>query len=456
MINIILACDLNGGIGKNNSIPWHFSSDMQYFKKITTHTEIPGKKNAIIMGRKTWDSLPTKPLKDRINVVISTRDCHTNLAYCATDINSALDFVYNNNEIDNIWVIGGTSIYKQFFNYYLIDKIYLTQIEGYFSCDVKIDLPKFQILKSHCIKTLNKNDNTYYKLNYFVCKIKPTIEMQYLRLLQTLQNSKERLTRNGITYSQFSKELSCNLDNGFPLLTTKKMFWKCIVEELLFFIRGDYDTNKLKEKGVNIWNGNTTRKFLDSCNLNYEEGIMGPMYGYQWRFFNKPFPYDGTFNGIDQFKNLIEEIKSNPQSRRLIMTDYNPNQVKQGVLYPCHSLIIQFYVEDKELSIKMYQRSADAFLGLPFNIASTSLLLCIVAKLCNLKPKFVNLTLGDCHIYKEHINAVNIQLKRLCYKLPQLKIPDFKTIEEVEKSNLSDYKILNYSSHSRIKALMIA
>jgi thymidylate synthase len=243
------------------------------------------------------------------------------------------------------------------------------------------------------------------------------------------------------------------------------MFLKGIIEELLFFIRGETDTNKLMEKGINIWKGNTTREFLDKLGLDYKEGMMGPMYGYQWRFFNKSYndcnqTDCNELHSIDQLKNIIETLKNNPNSRRLIMTDFNPAMVDQCVLYPCHSLIIQFYVSKTEstpkLSIKMYQRSADLFLGLPFNIASTTLLLYIVAKLVNMTPDNVHITLGDCHIYDAHIDAVKEQLSRECFDLPKLIIPDFKTLEEVEQSCYTDYKLENYISHPSIKAQMIA
>ncbi len=185
------------------------------------------------------------------------------------------------------------------------------------------------------------------------------------------------------------------------------------------------------------------------------------MYGYQWRFFGKNYIDNyhlGEVNGdyVDQFKNIIETLKTDPNSRRLIMTDFNPLMVDQGVLYPCHSLILQFYVNKNKLSVKMYQRSADLFLGLPFNIASTTLLLYIIAKLVNMAPDNVIITLGDCHIYETHINQVKEQLNRIPFDLPKLIIPDFKTLEEVEKSTYRDFELVDYTSHPSIKAEMVA
>ena len=291
------------------------------------------------------------------------------------------------------------------------------------------------------------------------------VETQYLNILKDMiETGEERVTRNGTTLSKFFKTISFDMKDGFPLLTTKKMFWKGVVEELLFFIRGDTDTTKLSEKGIRIWEPNTSREFLDKMNLNYNVGDMGPMYGYQWRYFNKM--YNGNENtldissakltGIDQLEKVIEEIKSDPHSRRIMMTTFNPSQVNEGVLYPCHSIVIQFYVENNRLSCTMYQRSCDLFLGCPFNIASTSLLLHIISQLTNMEPGIVNIVFGDYHIYAEHIDMVKVQIGREPYKLCKLKMKDFKNLKEVETSSYEDYMLVDYIAHPAIKAHMIA
>jgi thymidylate synthase len=282
-------------------------------------------------------------------------------------------------------------------------------------------------------------------------------EKQYLQmLLETLETGEYRNTRNGITYSKFFKTISFDLADGFPLLTTKKMFWKGIVEELLFFIRGDTDTTILSEKGVHIWELNTSNSFLEEKKLPYKEGDMGPMYGYQWRFFNKPYVTETQETGVDQLKKVIHEIKTNPNSRRILMSTFNPEQVEQGVLYPCHSIVIQFYVEKGRLSCSMYQRSCDIFLGCPFNIASTSLLLHIVSMLTNLEPGLVHMIFGDYHIYEEHKNVISEQLHREPYPLCNINIKKFTTLEEVEMSTLEDYQLINYKYYPPIRAIMIA
>ena len=453
--NVILAIDKKNGISKNGIIPWKLSKDLKYFQRITKHTETLDGKNAIIMGRKTCETLPNRFLPDRLNIVLTQNVTYKNEnALISNSFDNALKLAKENN-VDKIWIIGGSEIYNYAFKHYLIDKIYLTIINSDFNCDTFVELPKFNILKNNSLSMIDENTGeTHEVINLVVSKVE-TAEHQYLNLLNdTLNNGEKRQTRNAITYSTFSKEIIFNIEKTFPLLTTKKMFWKGIVEELLFFIRGETNSKLLEEKGVNIWKGNTSKVFLDSMNFDYEEGEMGPMYGYQWRYFNKP--YYAEEGGIDQLKDLINLIKKDPNSRRLLMTDFNPSQAELGVLYPCHSLILQFYVNKDKLSVKMYQRSADAFLGLPFNIASTSLLLSIIAKLCNLTPSNVTISLGDCHVYESHKEAVLKQLSRVQYNEPMLKIPDFKTLEEVENSSLEDYIISDYDHHTGIKADMIA
>lgn len=268
------------------------------------------------------------------------------------------------------------------------------------------------------------------------------IEQQYLELLKdVLHNGRERTTRNATTLSLFHKNLSFDLRDGFPLLTTKKIFWKGVVEELLFFLRGDTQTKILEDKGVNIWKGNTSREFLDSMKFfDRDEGDMGEMYGKIWKNHN-------------QLDRIIHDIKCDPNSRRLVMTTLDLNVVDQGVLWPCHGLFSQFYVEDGFLDLIYVIRSSDLFLGLPFNIASTSLFLSIIARKCNLIPRFCHMTLGDCHIYKDHIQAVQEQLSRIPYNLPRLlPFPDKK----FDSYELDDFKIDNYKCHPAIKAKMIA
>jgi thymidylate synthase/dihydrofolate reductase len=431
--NVILATDLNDGIGKNGSIPWNVKEDMDYFRHKTMF-------GVLIMGRKTYESLG-KLLPHRIHIVITTSDIQQKDVYKVSNFHEA--WVLATTFKKEIWVIGGKHVYEDALRHFSVGRVYRNIVNGEYDCDVHVDL-------SHLLfETIHKSDEVEYQ----VAIPKHTIEQQYMALLyKIMETGHLRDTRSGKTRSLFSHTLDIDLSEGFPLLTTKKMFWKGIVEELLFFIRGDTNTNHLSEKGIKIWEGNTSNAFLKSMGLPYEEGDMGPMYGYQWRFFNKP--YDQPSGGVDQLRDVIDELKKNPSSRRLLMTTFNPSQVNEGVLYPCHSLVVQFYVEDGMLSCNMYQRSADVFLGLPFNIASTSLLAYIVADLTNLIPKNVHIHIGDAHIYMDHEEAVKTQLSRVSYDLPQLDMKQMISIEDVERSSLNDYTIKNYVHHPPIKATM--
>jgi thymidylate synthase len=295
-------------------------------------------------------------------------------------------------------------------------------------------------------------------------------EQTYLDILKDLiTKGDERQTRNSITKSLFSRNLTFDLKNSFPLLTTKKMFFRGIFEELMFFIRGNTNTKILEEKGVKIWKDNTTRTFLDNIGLNhYQEGDMGPMYGFQLRFFNAE--YNGCNNdysnkGTDQFKYVIDTILQDPFSRRIIMTTFNPAQVNEGCLFPCHSLMIQFYIREENdtyyLSQQNYIRSNDIFLGNPYNVASFALmsyLLCHqlnhLTKSNKYKPDMLYITLGDYHLYKDHYEAALEQINRTPYPFPQLHIKNYH--ENIEDYQYDDIELINYLSHPAIKAHMIA
>lgn len=453
--NVILATDLNFSIGKYNTLPWDFAIDMKHFTNLTKPTNLFGHKSILIMGRQTWESLNCKDLPNRLNYVITSQDINQiSQLYPNTlffkDFYSAYCHSYKSK--GDIWVIGGSKIYDAALRFWACDKVYWTLIDGIFDAHVQFDISKYSInwIDSIDYNDVNKLDNTEYKLTFKVGHVIHGLESQYLHTLhELLTNGKKRETRNGITFSKFNKTLSWDLSDGFPLLTTKKMFWKGIVEELLFFIRGDTDTTLLSNKGIKIWEPNTSRDFLDKLGFNtYPVGEMGPMYGYQWRNFNG--------SGIDQFTKVINEIKTDPHSRRILMTDFNPQQAHLGVLYPCHSIVIQFYVENERLNCSMYQRSVDFFLGSCFNIASTSLLTHIISQLTNLKPGKVNLIMGDYHLYNVHLEQTISQLSRIPYDLPKLEMREFTTLKEVENSALEDYKIVDYQSHPIIKAQMVA
>lgn len=296
---------------------------------------------------------------------------------------------------------------------------------------------------------------------------------EYFRLVrEILRNGVERQTRNAKTLSIFSAKLDFDMKRSFPILTTKRVFWRGVVEELLWFLRGSTDSHQLSSRGVNIWSGNSSRKFLDSIGLtNYEEGDCGPIYGYQWRHFNAPYEgchADYTGKGIDQLAECVRLIKEDPTSRRIFMSGWNPEQTSQMCLPPCH-VSYQFYVRiDTEgikwLSCQMYMRSCDVFLGLPFNIASTALLTTIIAMMTDCKPDMLYIVIGDAHLYHDHIGAINRQLERPtdsdaktmsppCPKLVCKRA--VTTMADLVNSLSEDYILLDYNPFAEIKASMI-
>ena len=257
---------------------------------------------------------------------------------------------------------------------------------------------------------------------------------QYLDLLTHLiNNGHPREDRTGTgTLSQFGYQMRFNLAEGFPVVTTKKLHLKSIIHELLWFLKGDTNVKYLQDNGVKIWDA-----------WAGENGELGPVYGHQWRSWSAP---DGR--EIDQISRLIDQIRKNPISRRLIVNAWNVGDLDKMALPPCH-LLFQYYVNDGKLSCQLYQRSADVFLGVPFNIASYALLTLMIAQVTGLEPGDFVHTFGDAHIYNNHLEQVRLQLKREPYPLPQMKInPEVKSIFDFK---YDDFELVNYQAHPHIK-----
>ena len=276
-------------------------------------------------------------------------------------------------------------------------------------------------------------------------------EQAYLDLLKHIMtNGTEKGDRTGTgTLSHFGAQLRFNLADGFPLLTTKKVHFKSIVYELLWFLSGSTKVDYLQENGVRIWNEWATAE--QTARFNRPAGDLGPIYGHQWRNYGATKREDGSYesNGVDQITDVIEQIKTNPNSRRLIVSGWNPSEAEQVALPPCHTLF-QFFVADNKLSCQLYQRSADLFLGVPFNIASYALLTHMVAQVCGLEVGEFIWTGGDCHIYQNHREQVELQLTRELYTLPTLTLnPDVKGIFAF---TFEDISVEGYESHPAIKA----
>ena len=257
---------------------------------------------------------------------------------------------------------------------------------------------------------------------------------QYLDLLEhVLKNGTRKSDRTGTgTISVFGYQMRFDLNDGFPVMTTKKLHLRSIIHELLWFLKGETNVRYLNENKVTIWNEWAS-----------ENGELGPIYGYQWRSWPAA---DGRH--IDQISQVVDSIKTNPDSRRHIINAWNVGEISKMALPPCH-ILFQFYVADGRLSCQLYQRSADIFLGVPFNIASYALLTLMMAQVCGLKPGDFVHTFGDAHIYLNHVDQVNLQLSRKPFLLPEMKLnPDIKSIFDFE---FEDFELVNYQSHPTIK-----
>jgi thymidylate synthase len=286
-------------------------------------------------------------------------------------------------------------------------------------------------------------------------------EYQYLNLIENiLDNGVWEEGRNGKTKSIFGETMRFSLKDGkIPILTTKKTAWKTCLKELIWFISGKTNNNILVEQGVHIWDGNASRKYLDSRGLNYySDGELGPIYGHQWRHFNAKWEGDEDYSGygIDQLQQIIDALK-NPEtrtSRRLIMTAWNPCQLDNMALPPCH-ILCQFNVHDgNKLSCAMMQRSNDECCGTPFNIASYSFLTHLLAKHCGLEAYEFVYFKGNCHIYEDHIEGAKIQLQREPYPFPTVTIKQIR--ENINDYQVEDFEIHNYQHHPPIKFQMVA
>ena len=301
-------------------------------------------------------------------------------------------------------------------------------------------------------------------------------EQQYLNLIKNiLDNGTWEEGRNGKTKGIFGNMMRFSLKDGkIPILTTKKTAWKTCLKELLWFIRGDTDNKLLQDQGVHIWDGNSTREFLDSRGLqDYEEGELGPIYGRQWRHFNAPYitkkevkfserlpeneqTYYNVKGGVDQLQQIIDALKDPAQrtSRRLIMTAWNPCQLDDMALPPCH-ILCQFNVHNgNQLSCSMYQRSCDSPLGSPINIASYSFLTHLLAKHCGLEAHEFVYFMGNCHIYEDHVEPMKEQIKKNPFPFPTVSIKQVR--ENINDYCLDDFEIHNYQSHEAIKMKMVA
>ena len=457
-ISIILAHDNDYGIGKDGYVPWNCPEDMRMFKQMTT-----GK--TLIIGKNTWNQMGDIirrriHIERRIIVISRTPDevCipHVMKNFIICDgYESAVETALTYEE--DIFIVGGSMVYEQALEDERVKNCLVTHINGTFNCDVYV-----KFLREHLRKNWKTTTNIYLDNDdsvLFTIYIREHQENQYINILKDIMMSGVDLPdRTGVGIkSVFGRHMRFDCSKRFPLLTTKKMFVKGIVEELLWFIKGSTDSIELEDKGVKIWKGNTSREYLDSIGFHdRQEGDIGPGYGHQWRFWNAPYTdckADYTGKGIDQLKNCIDSIlkekSKGVHDRRNLMIAWNPGQIDEMSLPPCH-ILVQFYLCGNDLSLQMYQRSADMFLGVPFNIASYALLLNMVAAHTDCFPKDLIMSFGDCHIYSNHLDAVDLQLSNYPKTFPVLKLRK-SNIFEIESS---DIVFEGYESHGPIKAPM--
>jgi dihydrofolate reductase/thymidylate synthase len=512
-VNLIVSIDNDRCIGYDNNLLYDIEEDKKYFSDITKGNYYKKEiMNIVVMGRKTWESIPDKykPLKNRINIIISSKlsGLEQDNTFIYPNFKSFIDQVsYNNgishfvdnkfnktHNINEIYVIGGSKLYNEVLNNYEVNKIYLTDIQdkhktkknlcnkvyfpdldqdkyyltseskivtknystGYYE-DTKSIVCNFKILQN---KSLVQNEIQDELMDYFKTNYLNQEEYQYLDIMEDLmENGDKRETRNAITYSKFGVKMEFDLkDNTIPILTTKRVACKTVIKELLWFIKGSTNNKTLQDQNVHIWDGNSSRDFLDQNGFKErEENELGPIYGFQWRHSGAEYKtchdnYEGQ--GVDQLQECINTLKKNPHSRRMIVCAWNPKDLNNMALPPCH-ILFQWYVSsDKRLSLQLYQRSGDFFLGVPFNIMSYSVLIYMVAQLTGLRPgKFIHI-IGDAHAYECHGDAIEEQIKRIPSQFPKFKIN--RQVESIEDFKLEDFEIIDYNPHDTIKAQMVA
>ena len=485
-IKFVLCSDENNCIGKNGDLLYKIDIDMKRFVSLTTSKKEV--KNGIIMGFNTWNSLgKRRPLKNRVNIVLTNKNydkVHQEGGIPFKTIDDVMNFI-NKDEIkmNNIYVIGGGQIYDLFAKHpiykYYIDCIYWSVVHKkeqyddskknhytYFS--VYDNFENFKTIEDWKMKVDDTIDISFRTLirdePLLVSNNKESVthyELQYLKIMKQLLLCPIRQTRNAFVHSSFGGKITIDLsDNYVPLLTTKRMAWKTVIKELLWFVNGDTDNKKLMEQNVHIWDANASRSFLDSRGLNnYEENDLGPVYGFQWRHFGDKYINCSTnyVKGVDQLEQIRHQLLNEPHSRRILLSAWNPADLDKMALPPCH-VLTQWYVDsNNKIWMQLYQRSGDMFLGVPFNLFSYATLIHMMSHLTGLKPGGMIHILGDMHIYQEHQKAVSDQLKR-CPKIsPKLYINDLESkIQKWEDFQIEHFKLEGYMYHPSIKAPMIA
>lgn len=495
----IIACVTNYknklAIGRNNDLLFKLKNDINFFKNVTSNqlsSESKLDKNIVLMGRKTYFSLPNKykPLKNRINLVLTNdkllikmnpvpKNLELNNELYYLDLKTFYKIYAKYNP--NVFVIGGSEIYNIFIKTPECKMLYITHVQTSELKDIKYEENCPNVFMNHptsnyeligyserFYEKFNENDLSY-RILYYNKRNCVSEEYKYFDLMKNiLNNGNDRIDRtNTGTVSLFGNQIKFDISNSIPLMTTKNVPFRIIVEELLWMCRGDSDAKILQKKGIKIWDGNTSREFLDKRGLtHYPEGVLGPQYGFLWRHFGATYSskYADTskidtsvIGGFDQLKYIEYLIQNDPFSRRMMISAWSPDKLDEQCLPSCHTGI-QFYVTEennqKHLSCMFNMRSNDVFLANVFNVVFYSVLTYILAKKYDMKPKEIIYTCGDSHIYKNHINQVHEQLKRVPRPFPKLKLDDSIKQKEWNEITIDDFELVGYFPYNAIKASM--
>jgi len=453
------------GIGYKNSLPWKLKEDMDLFKKITTENS-EGKENILIMGRLTWESMNCKPLPGRKTIVVSTSIKSTDEVVTADSLTNALIKAKSYGKGRYIFVIGGVSLLDEAFRHPKLESIYETGVNHYggikYDTYFRNDIPNdFDIMS---FSTIDKPEYNLEFTMYF--RRNNSCEHQYIELVEEILNEgEERGDRTGTgTLSIFGPQIKFDLRTGFPLLTTKTVGLRVVFEELIWMLRGQTNNKTLVDKKVNIWTKNSDDHYKKMIKMNpdYPEGEMGPLYGYQWRSFGGKYTPNklnninrrqiGVDGGFDQIADVIHQIRTNPESRRILFTGWNPQYNDEMCLPTCHNMC-QFYISNKtHLNCKLTMRSNDIFLGAPFNIAQYALLTHMIAAMTGYTPGELVYSLGDAHIYMNHVEQMKAQIIRPVRKLPDLEIVNIPV--KIEDFEFKDFILSGYDPHPSIKGDM--
>ena len=446
--SLIVAVSKNNVIGINGAIPWDSPGDRKLFKTLTM-----GKK--IVYGRKTHGA--NFPLKGRTNLILST----TLESSAETQVyNNIPDLLKDHDSDEEIMVVGGASVYEQFISGLLVDKIYMsvinTEVMGGTKFPFKVDIfKKFATFGSEIeykiVETIVYSDFTFYEMRY----MNPAEQLALIKYedLVHRNNSFDKISRAGACTSIFTNnEIVIDVRYTFPLMSFRTQFFRGMVEEVLFYISGETNTKILEEKNVNVWRENTSREFLDKNGFpDYKEGEMGP--GYGWQFRRAGANYPDRAGGVDQLAELIETIKRDPNSRRLIISLWDVKSISKMVLPPCLNYY-QFMVVDGYLWVYAHMRSSDFALAGNWNIASTALLLYLVAHATGLKPGFVRWNAVDLHLYENQREGLRQVLDHDCLgTFPRLYVDAPTDIEQVRFEHL---RLVGYNCIKKVKLAMNA